>query len=82
MNRENWSGIYHDIVDSLRLKPRGGLMVLSSGICTANLTSLLLSYFMERSKAVVILLNFSAAEVDFIDYHLKVYAQDNKLVNN
>lgn len=42
-------------------------MVLSSGISIANIISLFLSYFLEKNKSVIILLNFSNHELEYID---------------
>lgn len=67
MNREIWSKITHNVVDSIKSFPNGGFMILTSGLSIANLTSLFLTYFLEKSKSVIILLNYSNYEIDFID---------------
>lgn len=57
-------------------------MVLSSGIIAANVVSLLISYFLERSKSVIILLNFSPEEIEFMDHNITMFALQNKLNDN
>ncbi|CAD8177973.1 unnamed protein product [Paramecium pentaurelia] len=82
MNREIWSQITHNVVDSIKSFPNGGLMILTSGLSIANLTSLFLTYFLEKSKSVIILLNYSNQEIDFIDTQLNYFVTQNQLNNN
>lgn len=42
-------------------------MILSSGISIANIISLFLTYFLEKKKSVIILLNFTNHELEYID---------------
>ena len=57
-------------------------MILSSGINPANIVSLLISHFLERSKSVIILLDFSPEEIEFMDHNITMFALQNKLHDN
>lgn len=77
-----WHPIYHEIINSLKKHPQGGLMVLASGISIPSIVSLFLTYFLERSGNLLFLVNFNAQELLLMDQLLALYASEMKLNSN
>lgn len=74
-----WHPIYHEIINSLKAHPQGGLMILAQGISIPSVVSLLLTYFLERNGNLLFLVNFSSTDLQFIDLLLSLYCAEMKI---